>query len=71
MPTCVSFTARVCRCVGVQAGDILGCAADLDSKTIQFSLNGSFAPPMGIPPHGQNMDFVGGLCPGLTLQVRL
>ena len=26
---------------------------------------------MGIPPHGQNMDFLGGLCPGLTLQVRL
>ena len=46
------------------AGDVLGVACDLDTRTIKFSLNGSFAVPFGTA--FENIEFVGGLTPGLT-----
>ena len=45
-------------------GDILGCMADLDAKTLSFSLNGSVEPPMGVAFEG--IEFQGGLFPVLS-----
>ena len=29
-------------------GSVVGCAVDLDARVMRFSLNGSFAAPMGV-----------------------
>ena len=47
-----------------KAGDILGCMADLDAKTLSFSLNGSTEAPMGIA--FENIEFRGGILPALS-----
>ena len=48
------------------AGDILGCAIDMDKRTMSFSLNGSFAAPMGLC--FSNFQYTAGIVPALTLQ---
>lgn len=45
-------------------GDVLGCLADLDAKTLSFSLNGSTDAPMGVAFEG--IGFEGGLFPALS-----
>eukprot|EP00467_Chlorarachnion_reptans_P010822 CAMPEP_0114525784 /NCGR_PEP_ID=MMETSP0109-20121206/22631_1 /TAXON_ID=29199 /ORGANISM="Chlorarachnion reptans, Strain CCCM449" /LENGTH=5518 /DNA_ID=CAMNT_0001707433 /DNA_START=63 /DNA_END=16619 /DNA_ORIENTATION=+ len=45
-----------------KSGDVIGCAADLDARSIRFFHNGD---PMGAA--AENMEFVGGLAPGITL----
>jgi len=45
-----------------KAGDVIGCAADLDTRAVRFFHNGT---PMGAAC--ENMEFVGGLAPGITL----
>ena len=47
-----------------EAGAVIGCMADLDRKTISFSLNGSTAKPHGIA--FKDIAFIGGLQPALT-----
>ena len=47
-----------------KAGDVLGCMADLDAKTLSFSLNGSVDAPMGLAFEG--IEFNGGVFPALT-----
>jgi len=51
-----------------KVGDIVGCEADLDNKRLSFSLNGSWAKPMGSCALLENIEFVVGLTPGFTLQ---
>ena len=46
------------------AGDIVGVAADIATGTISFSLNGSWARPMGVAY--KNAKITGGLSPGFT-----
>jgi hypothetical protein len=47
-------------------GDVVGCLVDLrkSNLTMSFSINGSFAAPMGVAFRGLN--FAGGLCPALS-----
>ena len=45
-------------------GDVLGCLADLDAKTLSFSLNGSTDAPMGVAFEG--IGFEGSLFPALA-----
>jgi hypothetical protein len=47
-----------------QEGDIIGCAANLDTGAISFGLNGSWEPPTGIAFDG--VQATGGLYPALT-----
>ena len=47
-----------------QCGDVVGFAVDLDAKTVSFSLNGSWAHPMGTA--FTNITFVGGLRPAFS-----
>lgn len=47
-------------------GDVLGCAVDMDARTISWSLNGSFAAPMGVA--FSNFNYTGGFVPAFTLQ---
>ena len=47
-------------------GDILGCAVDLDERTISWSLNGSWDRPMG--QAFVNFQYTAGVVPALTLQ---
>ena len=49
-----------------RAGDIIGCAVDVDRGTVLFSLNGSWELPMGIA--SEAMHFVGGAVPAVTAQ---
>jgi hypothetical protein len=49
-------------------GDVVGCEADLDRKTLRWSLNGDFGSPMGSCGATENIDFVLGLTPAVTLQ---
>jgi hypothetical protein len=42
----------------------VGCAVDLDRRTMSFSLNGSFAAPMGVA--FQDFAFMRGLYPAAT-----
>ena len=48
-----------------KVGDVVGLAADLDGRTIAFSLNGSWAAPMGVA--FTDVAVQGGLRPALTL----
>jgi hypothetical protein len=48
------------------AGDVIGCAVDVDAGHVAFSLNGDFSHPMGMAATGHR--FVGGAIPGLTIQ---
>jgi hypothetical protein len=48
-----------------KTGDTIGCACDVDARTISFSHNGSWSGKMGTA--AENMEFVGGLSPGVTL----
>ena len=47
-----------------KAGDVVGCALDLDLGSISYSLNGNFDAPMGCVWTG--ISFRGGLAPALT-----
>ncbi len=44
---------------------VIGCAVDVDNRSISFSLDGDWKYPMGVA--AENMDFVAGLIPGVTL----
>jgi hypothetical protein len=46
-------------------GDVIGFTADLDKRTLGFSLNGSFQPPMGVA--FEDVCLVEGLRPCMTL----
>eukprot|EP00940_MAST-03C_sp_MAST-3C-sp2_P000700 g700.t1 len=46
--------------------DVVGCAADIDERRLRFSLNGSFASPMGVAV--ENIEITGGLTPGYTIK---
>eukprot|EP00931_Biecheleriopsis_adriatica_P018048 TRINITY_DN12737_c1_g1_i1.p1 TRINITY_DN12737_c1_g1~~TRINITY_DN12737_c1_g1_i1.p1 ORF type:complete len:1556 (-),score=408.83 TRINITY_DN12737_c1_g1_i1:30-4622(-) len=48
-------------------GDVVGCEADLDKKRLSFSVNGSWAKPMGSCLILENIEYVAGLTPALTL----
>ena len=50
-------------------GDVLGCLADLDAKTLSFSLNGSTDAPMGVAFEG--IGFEGSLFPALRAEQGL
>eukprot|EP01124_Arcella_intermedia_P031565 TRINITY_DN7153_c0_g1_i1.p1 TRINITY_DN7153_c0_g1~~TRINITY_DN7153_c0_g1_i1.p1 ORF type:complete len:1682 (+),score=401.80 TRINITY_DN7153_c0_g1_i1:436-5046(+) len=47
-----------------RTGDVIGCAADLDNRTLSFSHNGKWDKPMGVAY--KNISFVGGLQPALV-----
>ena len=50
----------------IEAGDVIGCVADLDAHTLSFSLNGSFEAPFGVA--FRECDFALGVVPAITIE---
>ncbi len=44
--------------VAWQEGDVLGLACDMVNKTVSFSVNGSFEPPLGVAFENIVADFI-------------